>query len=176
MAYMDLLEKASCYKKTKHIIKNCQRIKKRHLICIMIYTNFDDLQYEYTKTYRKLNENESDNDIKKRHLEFVHLGKLLREAVETNGICVENGKTKTFFHGINRELLFTSTLAQFCGPISTSSEYEVAIKFTNNNGILLELNDGTLLSNQSKSMYFDCEWISDFGYEKEKFFIGGKVP
>ena len=67
-------------------------------------------------------------------------------------------------------------LHKFNGPISTSSEYEVALVLTNNNGIILELQDGTPLSNRSNSMYFDCEWISDFGYEKEKLFIGGKVP
>merc|ERR1711920_455244 len=72
--------------------------------------------------------------------------------------------------------MFTSTLHKFCGPISTTSEYTIALMFTNNEGILVELNDGTLLSRDRDCVYFDCEWLSDFGYEKEKFFIGGKIP
>ena len=90
--------------------------------------------------------------------------------------CVFIGDVETFYHGINRELMFTSTLHKFCGPISTTSEYTIALMFTNNNGILVQLEDGTLLSRNKDCVYFDCEWLSDFGYEKEKFFIGGKIP
>eukprot|EP01084_Bolivina_argentea_P298449 514300_1 len=174
--YKDLLMKGRYYIRTPHVRKNCGNITPEHLICVQIYTNFDKLQYEYTKTYRKISDDESDEDMKNRHAEFANLGRVLRETVEKHGVTIEDASTKTFYHGINRPLLFTSTLAQFCGPISTSSAYEVSMVFTDDNGVVLELNDGTLLSNELKGMYFDCEWISDYGYEKEKFFVGGGAP
>ncbi len=136
----------------------------------MVYCNYDHFQNEFTKTYRHPF-NENDKQLKLRHMEFAYFGETLQNTVEKGGINVENGKTKTFYHGINMELMFTSTLHKFGGPLSTSSVYEVALLFTNTKGITLELKDGTLLSNNSNAKYFDCQCISDFGYENEKFLV-----
>eukprot|EP01083_Nonionella_stella_P289535 985252_1 len=174
--YNDLIYKAKYYLRADHITKEKDRtMKLQHVLSIMIYCNFDRLQCELTKTYRHT-VNESDTELKVRHSEFGHLGRTLQETVELNGTRVQKGATKTFYHGINVELMFTSTLHKFCGPISTSSEYAVALLFTKKNGIVLELNDGTLLSDESESIYFDCQYVSDFAYEKEKLFLGGMFP
>ena len=173
--YNDLYMKCKYYMKTEYILEDFKNMTIQCLLSMMIYCNFDTLQYLFSKTYRHA-PNQTDDELKADHLEFRNLGYLLQKTVKVNGTEVEKGKTKIFYHGINTELMFTSTLSRFCGPISTSSEWEVACSFTKQKGIILELNDGTLLSNESCSIYFDCEYLSDFAYEKEKFFIGGKAP
>ena len=174
--YNDLYTKCKYYMDTEYVLSEFKNMKKVYLLAMMIYCNFDKLQYEFSKTYRRKDIKQSDQDLKDNHSEFRNLGYSLLKIVELTGTKIESGRTKTFYHGINTELMFTSTLSRFCGPISTSSEYEVALIFTKQSGIILELIDGTLLSKQSNSMYFDCEYLSDFAYEKEKFFIGGKSP
>eukprot|EP01084_Bolivina_argentea_P168962 292919_1 len=58
----------------------------QYLIAIMLYCNFDVLQFEFTKTYRKLNQTESVESMKERHRNFYFLGKLLTELVECYGM------------------------------------------------------------------------------------------
>eukprot|EP01084_Bolivina_argentea_P293713 505214_1 len=56
----ELYLKCEQYLKADHIVHNCNNIHINNLISLMIYCNFDILQCEYTKTYRYLNETESD--------------------------------------------------------------------------------------------------------------------
>ena len=89
--YKDLYLKSKAYLKCQHIKQNCQHIKLSNLMSMMIYCNFDELQRELTKTYRRINPNESDESLKKRHSEFCCLGDILRRTVEKNGISVQKG-------------------------------------------------------------------------------------
>ncbi len=158
--YKDLYFKAKEYLKSKHVLKFCRNIAHEYLVSIMVYCNCNKFQNEFTKTFRYDGNNESMFSLKKRHSEFACLGHILRQTVEISGIAIEFGQTKQFYHGINIEnMMFTSTLHKFYGPLSTSSSYEVALLFTNNNGIILELHDGTLLSNDKECRYFNCEWL-----------------
>eukprot|EP01083_Nonionella_stella_P014102 39652_1 len=157
-----------------------------NLIALMVYCNFDKLQAEFSASYRIL-QGESAMDLKQRHSEWHQLGKYLRQTVEYFGKRISSveqrirnrevrrssytyvsGKLK-FFHGINKEMVFVSTSAKICGPLSTSSESFVALSFAGSDGLLLELT-GT------NARFFDCCGLSDFSNEKEALFLGGYDP
>eukprot|EP01084_Bolivina_argentea_P127753 225912_1 len=190
----ELYEKAKDFRKSKRIKEDCiyeptgdtpgtNKKHKRimsiaHLISVILYCNFDQLQSRFSASYRK-NKNENDSDFKNRHSEWHQLGKYLREVVEIYGIKILSKSQKSrsdfslyntnklqFYHGINQEMVFVSTKANICGPLSTSSDIVVASNFAGYGGLLLELS-GT------HARYFDCCGISDYSNEKEKFFLGG---
>ena len=161
--------------KTRHVRQECGDMPLECLLAMTVYCNCTHLQGVLTRTYRHLR-NESNGELKARHREMARLGQTLQRCVERHGTRVKSGDTERFYHGIDAPMLFTSTLNRFFGPLSTSSEYEVSAGFATQMGMILELKDGTLLASHAAGIYFDCELISDFGYEKEKFFIGGQTP
>eukprot|EP01084_Bolivina_argentea_P300303 517778_1 len=138
----------------------------------MIYCNYTVLQYEFSKTFRKVSLEETKENIKERHSYFWHFSKSLQEAVSINGVAIYQETIKRFYHGIGQELVFTSTTNKqyIYGPLSTSSSMEVATIFTNmNNGIIIELGD-----NIGYALQLSVGWLSRFGNEAEHLFIGGE--
>ena len=73
-------------------------------------------------------------------------------------------------------MFIKETTMFFYAPLSTTTSIEVAIAYSNNkeNDYLLELMDDDTVLGMAR--YFDCGWISDFGAEAEKLFIGGYKP
>eukprot|EP01084_Bolivina_argentea_P297768 513047_1 len=57
---------------------------------------------------------------------------------------------------------------RLCAPTSTSMQITVAIKFSTERGIVLQFNNGG-----SDLRGFDVSWISRYGYEDERVFVGG---
>eukprot|EP01084_Bolivina_argentea_P162551 282872_1 len=134
----------------------------------MIYCNYDDFQYEFSKTYR---ENVDQ------HSEFFYLGKYLKYAVNECGTEIGNGKPKRFYHGVSEMLIFDKIVGHmalgwqiFC-PLSTSTSIEVALQFAGDkSGSVIEF--GALSFDLSEfSVYFDCCWLSDFSNEAEHLFV-----
>eukprot|EP01084_Bolivina_argentea_P248811 416280_1 len=118
-----------------------------HILCLMIYCNYDSLQRDFSTTYRK--------NISK-HNEFFHLAKFLKMAVRKFGISIMDGNIKCFYHGIGEQLLLPETIGtDRCGvviycPLSTSSSLSVATNFCNqNNGLIVEFG-----GKQSSAKYF----------------------
>lgn len=96
-----------------------------------------------------------------RHSEFQHWGKILKEAVDKYGTSVNAvGSSKIFYHGIDSQMLFESTIAHFHGPLSTSSTYEVSLVFANRhgNGLIITLQN----MEEAPARYFDCAWLRYF--------------
>ena len=118
---------------------------------------------------------ESDDALIARHSNFYHFGRLLRELIECFGRKIYN-KNIVFYHGISDEMMFLETTMYFHAPLSTTTSIEVAIAYSNhnNNDYLLELADDDTVLGMAR--YFDCSWLSDFGNESEKLFIGGYKP
>eukprot|EP01084_Bolivina_argentea_P213259 362246_1 len=187
-----LLEKAKCLLTSgiiyaHRVIESSNRIQSRnindelgivayshitiqHLIAVMVYCNLDKLQFKLSKTYRKNACNESDNSLKTRHSNYYHVGKLLRECVKMYGTKIESmwNEYKIFYHGMSETLMLpTSIDCKMYGPFSTSVEWLVAVQFSNNKGLILEITPN------DDCVYFNCELISNFTSEKEKLFIGG---
>eukprot|EP01084_Bolivina_argentea_P055054 100952_1 len=143
-------------------------ITLNEILSLMVYANFTNLQYEFTKTYRE--------KCGKDHTHFYHLGKYLKQAVHAYGTEIRNGNinefvndnVKGFYHGIGQKLQFPHIIGErgigvkiLC-PLSTSSSFSVATNFTNaNNGLIIEIS-----TNWSKAKYFSVAWLSDYNEQE----------
>eukprot|EP01083_Nonionella_stella_P289688 985838_1 len=122
---------------SSHSGTSVKEFKLHHILALMVYCNFTTLQCKLSETYRRCVQNESKESILKRHSTFYFLAKYLNEAVNDYGV---DSKRSKFYHGINKELLFSKTcdISIYC-PLSTSSSYAVAINFATSSGIIIEL-------------------------------------
>eukprot|EP01084_Bolivina_argentea_P274776 468447_1 len=101
------------------------------------------------------------------------MARYLREAVESYGYRFDcRSITTTYYHGLSSNMIFTSTIARFNHPTSTTTQITVAQTFATNNGIIIKLQRYAA----SSVPYFDCEWFSAFANESEALFIGGYEP
>eukprot|EP01084_Bolivina_argentea_P105623 189158_1 len=158
-------KKCNIHYGSRHRKKNYPNIFIENLLSIMIYCNYDQLQYHFSKTYR--------TDHGNQHQNFYHIGKNLKLCVQKFGQRVRDGDVNSFYHGVSTPLLFNQYIGArnqgisiYC-PLSTSSSFEVAINFTNFNKGLLAQFGGEL----SSAKYFSASWLSDYGNEFEYLFI-----
>ena len=168
----------------------------QHVLAMMLYCNFDTLQRKFTETFRKLSDNESDQQLVKRHRNYYWLGRYLRECVEyvpiavsENLVCLREGII-TLYHGVDKQFTFKSW-NYMNGPFSTTRDYNVALNFCASEGIILEIkfrDISTVLNTINRATIprpfdwcaynspgFDCQWLSDYPNEQEVFFIGGMM-
>eukprot|EP01084_Bolivina_argentea_P112794 201137_1 len=166
-------------------MKYNDKIKGKHLIALMVYCNFETLQFKFTETYRLINEDKQNvKNMKDRHRNYFFLGKLLRECVECFGMNrkVDYNDTISLFYGVNKNFAFSSIFAFIKGPLSTTTDCCVAGNFCQNAGMILNMNIKTAqwvfsyndgYKAFTKISCFDCQWISDYSNEQEVLFIGG---
>lgn len=142
-----------------------------HLLSLVFYTDFDELSFHFSSTFRKRTESEGLGAHKRRNREFAHWSRLLRETVELFGTEMGESRIDIFYHGVSR-LIFSSFVAYLGSPTSTTSQLSVASMFaTESDGLILEL------ARSSRCLrYFDCAWLSCFGNEDEKLLCGGLFP
>ena len=96
-------------------------ISLAHVIAILMYCNYTEASYEFSRTFRKIRAIESDRVLKGRHSEVSIWGKLLREAIECFGEETGNRPDiKAFYHGVSREMVFPGTRIKLNGPVSTT--------------------------------------------------------
>eukprot|EP01083_Nonionella_stella_P173335 597651_1 len=132
----------------------------------MIYCNHDLLQAEFSRTYR-------EGHVHK-HCEFYHLALNLKICVHEHGTRVRNGRVRSFYHGVSKMMSFPSYInnVQIYSPLSTTSVMNVAMYFTNNEGLIVEFGD----RNMGFLRYFDCGWLSNYPSERELLFIQNSYP
>ena len=75
---------------THYNVEPSLTITTKHLIALLLYANFTELQTKFTETFRPLinkdtNEKESINAWKDRHSQYHHWSRYLRESVECYG-------------------------------------------------------------------------------------------
>eukprot|EP01084_Bolivina_argentea_P054900 100676_1 len=154
-----------------------EEIKLKHLIAVMIYCNFDILSTRFSETFRRIPMNESDESLKTRHSNYVHLAKFLRElecfGIQREGSLPQKQPIPLLFHGVSEDVSFQTTRACINGPFSTTSDYYVALQFCQFKGTILELKLDSFWNFRVYSPGFECHWLSDFANEQEWFFIGG---
>eukprot|EP01084_Bolivina_argentea_P194369 333488_1 len=146
-------------------------ITLEHILCVMVYCNYDSFQNKFSKTYR-------ENDVRY-HKNYYWIGQRLKQAVHVFGTEIQKSSVHSFYHGINKQLLFQQYIAQTdhdisrvglsvqC-PLSTSSASEVATNFAT----LYSDTSGLIVEFGGKSeKCFSCDWLSDFGNEREYLFV-----
>eukprot|EP01084_Bolivina_argentea_P146171 256029_1 len=152
---------ASRYRKQNY---KWEKMSIEHVLSLMIYSNYTELQSQFSKTYR----NNIDD-----HSSYYYLGKYLKESTHKFGTSIYKGYPKIFYHGIGELLTFPRYIDDICicCPLSTSTKFEVATNFTNqNNGLIVQFGDFYGYSSSSPK-YFALAWLSDYGNENEHLFI-----
>ena len=178
----ELLQKVSAYHSTKYIRgitvrdlgaanRKCEipiglPLTKSHLLVLMSYTNNTKMQYHFKKYgCKKLYQKQPLNELIKSHLEISNWYRLLFETIYFYGtVCNQNN---TFYTGMSIRLSFSTFVPIFASPISTSSEFCVAHKFSKGAGIVLTLKPLP----SSIDRYFNVELLSDYPDEKECLFF-----
>eukprot|EP01083_Nonionella_stella_P190345 704952_1 len=157
-------QKSILYFKTQY--GQSLHLKPEHILAIMIYCNHDLLQAEFSRTYR-------EGHVHK-HCEFYHLALNLKICVHEHGTRVRNGRVRSFYHGVSKMMSFPSYInnVQIYSPLSTTSVMNVAMYFTNNEGLIVEFGD----RNMGFLRYFDCGWLSNYPSERELLFIQNSYP
>eukprot|EP01083_Nonionella_stella_P179077 634613_1 len=145
-----------------------------HVLALMYYCNYDQLQFEFSKTYRRFSAKECNASIAERHSHFYFLGKYIKEAVHYFGSRMKD-KQQTFYHGVSKQTVFVSaSCAYFHGPLSTSTNYSVAACFADQKGLIVELSDANSIHASPK--YFAMHWLSRYSNEHECLFIACQAP
>eukprot|EP01083_Nonionella_stella_P242548 845975_1 len=160
------------YKDSRHSWKEPYIFKLEYVLALMVYCNYTCLSYEFSKTYR------SNNG--KDHNEFYFLAAYLKVSVHKFGTKIVYGNISKFYHGIDEELVFPEFVGSFpenigmdiCCPLSTSSSFEVATRFSTATGIIVEFT-GVAVDGGGISWcdYYSTAWLSDFPGEHEYLFI-----
>eukprot|EP01084_Bolivina_argentea_P160830 280033_1 len=150
---------------------NGQPIGVQNVLTVVFYTDYDTLSYNFSSTFRKLKQDETNEEVLQRNKEYFNWSKMLCETVNIFGTQMKSSKIKAFYHGVSL-MYFTSFVTSFNGPTSTTTKLQVATIFAKNDGIILNLNKydgGGSLSNLVR--YFNCTFISQFANEDERLFI-----
>eukprot|EP01084_Bolivina_argentea_P036055 66734_1 len=128
------------------------------IIAILMYCNYDVLQYEFSRTYR------SNNG--QHHNEFFHFGQFMKKIIHHFGKPINN---MTLYHGVNQRILFPQYIHDIVDglciqcPLSTSSCFDIALNFAqNNNGLILQFADRTCTTK-----FISVAWLSNFPNEQE---------
>eukprot|EP01084_Bolivina_argentea_P157503 274462_1 len=160
------------------------KITKQHLLSIILYCDWDELQKEFSSTFRRTDTYEPLSSVIQRNSEYAIWSRLVRETVEIFGIDVDYSYDNThgitvfpgrgpFFCGMSHVMVVLEFDISLCAPTSTSKEEAVALTFAGDHGILIQLNNNGENDNiQLKS--FCCSWLSDYQGENEWLFCGGQ--
>eukprot|EP01084_Bolivina_argentea_P271770 462515_1 len=148
-----------------------------HLLAVILYTDFSDLSTDFSSTFRKIAPFESLSSIKLRNGEYYWLSKILRETVELYGRCgyeedKNGGLSGPFYCGMTCVMHMPGFNIRLCSPTSTSMQIEVAIKFSGDDGMILQFNN--VCSPADLLRGFNCSWISRYKEEDERLFFGGQ--
>eukprot|EP01084_Bolivina_argentea_P148178 259113_1 len=153
-------------------------IGEENLIAVILYTDFSALSTDFSSTFRKLTPWETLASIKNRNRQYWWMSKRLRETVERFGQRGLRGKVSNnpglvgpFYTGMSCVMTLPEFNIRLCTPTSTSSHIEIAIVFSGEEGMIMQLNNNTHSSELLRG--FDCSWISRYKDEAEKLFFGG---
>eukprot|EP01084_Bolivina_argentea_P283858 486279_1 len=138
------------------------------LLCLAIYCNFDTLQSEFSKTYRKQDEKETDSSLLDRHSTFWFFGRALKTVVNVFGRVSK----WHLYHGMSGKLILPAYYMNVVinTPFSTSKSFPVAVNFADN-GLVIEFEPCPLTKDQGGAISMAVNWISDYPNEAEYLFI-----
>ena len=161
-------------------------LKYSHLLALVLYTDWTELQREFTKTFRKTQPYQTTAIIKQKNREYHHWSKNLREVVEYygNGGWVDkwndDKRNKSwgsvrgpFYCGMSYQMVLPQIMIRLNGPCSSTKHAEVALKFGGSTGIIVQL-DNNSYNGAYNLRCFDCSWLSNFAEEDEYLWIGGR--
>eukprot|EP01083_Nonionella_stella_P087276 242702_1 len=146
------------YKKEFNLIRN-EPIGIRHILAIVIYTDLSKFCTAFRRTYRRLENETSDDEVIARHEQIYHYARALYEAVEFFGIPMQ--PKDIVYHGLNRVMFFQKFTAYFSQPMSTTTSRTIACQFAEGQGVVLMLRSGIESKNVTVSKipkYLSVSW------------------
>ena len=180
--YSGLYQKASIYHNTNYV-RNMRALDSgidnnrdeipvnlpmtiSHLLVLMSYTNHTKLQYYYKKhACKRSHPRQTLGELKQQHTEIANWYRLLFETIMYYGDRCQAGDV--FFTGMTIRLSFHTFIPKFYSPLSTSSQYSVAHRFSKGKGLILQLK--ALPSCRDRNM--SVESFSNYPDEKEHLFL-----
>ena len=153
---------------------------------MVLYSDWSELQYDFSKTFRRQNKLETISSVKQRNREFYHWSRSLREVVEYygnsgwnerydikyNNNC--NHKRGPFFSGMSKVMIIPEIMVRLNGPCSTTKSIEVATRFAGSDGIIIQMDNQSYRQSHYLKC-FDMNWISQYQGENEYLWIGGSL-
>ena len=164
-------KKLKCRKLNNNEVKT---MSKTRVFSIKLYCDNGELASALKRTFLKLPGHDAKKERaeqRREHSRFGHWAKLLLTTVDLFGKTATS--KQKFYRGYKLDdgdrFKFTAFAFQLFGPISTSSNYGVALNFTEGSGIILQLQKGI---RSRDTRYFDCRHYSAFKEEAELLFFG----
>ena len=159
-------------------------ITMEHILCIILYCDTNELQCDFSATFRRKHKYETNDELKKRHQNYYHFAKGIVEAVHIWGVNgIKPGYYNSdkpyeegpFYCGLNRILnVAGQSDVLFAAPLSTTKNIEIAINFAQRGGMIMEISN-TVDSSQGHNVnMFDCSWISRYPEENERLFVANQ--
>eukprot|EP01084_Bolivina_argentea_P315267 546154_1 len=152
-------------------------IQRRHLISLVLYTDFSYLSSDFSKSLRPRTYFEHVIAIKGRNSKYHYLSKYLRETVEIYGKCRYEdddnpGLKGPFYCGLSVVVHLPQFNITLCSPTSTTKLITVAMTFSGRDGMILQLNNNCQ-GKLDTLRAFDASWISEYREEMERIYFGG---
>eukprot|EP01083_Nonionella_stella_P161403 528634_1 len=169
----------ACMTGKRYGIQIDEQIHIENTISIAIYCDFSQLCTEFRKSYRKLDTEDTNETIKKQHIDaFYWMGRYIKSAIEFWGENIEKpGKRHApFYLGLDIRCVFNQFSAVYQIPTSTTYSIEVAYVFAerNDSGIILEL--GPKFKQEiHASKCINVKEFSNFKGEKERLIAGTAI-
>ena len=110
-------------------------LKLKHLICVIMYTDYTELSRDFTISFRKSHQFQLLKQIKKHNSMYYHWSKTFRQFIAEYGQKYETGNgllsnlVGPFYCGMSVVLNIPQFSMFIHSPLSTSLHLEVALKF-----------------------------------------------
>ena len=147
-------------------------LQLNHLICIILYCDYTELSRDFTISFRKSHQFQLLKQIKKHNSIYYHWAKTFQQLIKQYGqkYAMGNGHISKlkgpFYCGMSVVLNVPQFNMFIHSPSSTSVHIQVSLKFSGNNGMILELDNSSGQCQDVRAM--DVSWISRFREEDER--------
>ena len=143
-----------------------------HLLSLVIYCDNSELCTDFSGSFRAIHRFETLGSIKQRNSEYYWFSKFLRETVECYGQCSweeENKLLGPYYCGMSIVLNMPAFNIRLCAPTSTSVHIEVAMKFSTDQGMIIQFNNPEYTAQYRYLRGFNVSWISKYSEEAERY-------
>ena len=112
-----------------------------HLLSLVIYCDNSELCTDFSGSFRAIHRFETLGSIKQRNSEYYWFSKFLRETVECYGQCSADYHQLLgpYYCGMSIVLNMPAFNIRLCAPTSTSVHIEVAMKFSTDQWMIIQI-------------------------------------
>ena len=165
-----IMVKASKYLETefaKSLGPESYKIEMNNLICIILYCDYSELSRDFTLSFRKSHQFQLLAQIKRQNSKYFHWSTILKDTIQKYGQNYDGGLIGQFHCGMSAVLNISQFNMNIDSPLSTSVQIYVALKFSGDSGMLLEMDNSA--GNATWISGMDLSWISRFREEDERY-------